>query len=165
MDMAVPSTSQQRQQPQQQEREDTLSDEGDSMDDDDDDDLQPSGLNSSGSSSPTNQQVLFLNFTSDLSPQTTPSRKKSSTQTKKAAYRVNGVNILNRYVTKKVNGWITRFYFDRSYDDYCICKLVYSLFLTAITRPWMIYTPIIEKTWTAKQPSNVSNGGGKTTTT
>jgi hypothetical protein len=100
MDMAVPLTSQQQQQQPQQEREDTLSDEGDSMDDDDDDDLQAGGLSSSGSSSPTNQQVLFLNFTSDLSPQTTPSRKKSSAQTKKAAYRVNGVNILNRYVTK-----------------------------------------------------------------
>ncbi|KAI8098908.1 uncharacterized protein BX664DRAFT_319901 [Halteromyces radiatus] len=40
-------------------------------------------------------QVLYLNFTSDLSPHTSRQRKKGS-QTNKSAYRVNGVNILNR---------------------------------------------------------------------
>ncbi|KAI9256525.1 hypothetical protein BDA99DRAFT_441873 [Phascolomyces articulosus] len=43
---------------------------------------------------PTHQppQALFLNFTTDLSPQT-PKKKAKKRQT---AYRVNGVNILNR---------------------------------------------------------------------
>ncbi|KAI7854432.1 hypothetical protein BDC45DRAFT_440679 [Circinella umbellata] len=45
---------------------------------------------------PTHQppQALFLNFTTDLSPQT-PKKKTKKRQT---AYRVNGVNILNRQV-------------------------------------------------------------------
>ncbi|KAF7731564.1 hypothetical protein EC973_009328 [Apophysomyces ossiformis] len=40
---------------------------------------------------PPNPQPLFLNFTSDLSPQKGKKRPKKQT-----AYRVNGVNILNR---------------------------------------------------------------------
>ncbi|KAI8049120.1 helix-loop-helix DNA-binding domain-containing protein [Gilbertella persicaria] len=39
-------------------------------------------------------QALFLNFTSDLSPQ--KMSKKKSKPKKQTAYRVNGVNILNR---------------------------------------------------------------------
>lgn len=39
-------------------------------------------------------QALFLNFTSDLSPQ--KSTKKKTKPKKQTAYRVNGVNILNR---------------------------------------------------------------------
>lgn len=41
-------------------------------------------------------QALFLNFTSDLSPQ--KANKKKSKPKKQTAYRVNGVNILNRYI-------------------------------------------------------------------
>ncbi|ORZ13945.1 hypothetical protein BCR42DRAFT_417713 [Absidia repens] len=97
MNEAGPSTtSQLPQQQHQQQHEDGFSDQdkyddGDSMDEEDDDD----NLTNEETGSPNNQ-VLFLNFTSDLSPQTTSPRKKSSAQTKKAAYRVNGVNILNR---------------------------------------------------------------------
>jgi hypothetical protein len=39
-------------------------------------------------------QALFLNFTSDLSPQ--KMNKKKTKPKKQTAYRVNGVNILNR---------------------------------------------------------------------
>ncbi|KAI8647201.1 hypothetical protein BD408DRAFT_408773 [Parasitella parasitica] len=52
----------------------------------------------SSSSSSSNKrpatQALFLNFTSDLSPQ--KMSKKKSKPKKQTAYRVNGVNILNR---------------------------------------------------------------------
>lgn len=46
---------------------------------------------------PPPTQALFLNFTSDLSPQ--KMNKKKSKPKKQTAYRVNGVNILNRYVS------------------------------------------------------------------
>ncbi|KAI8336689.1 hypothetical protein BC941DRAFT_427786 [Chlamydoabsidia padenii] len=78
--------------------QDTFSDqnnyeEDDSMDDNDEEDNQSGGQSSNDMHS---NQVLFLNFTSDLSPKFTPSQKKPTTPGKKAAYRVNGVNILNR---------------------------------------------------------------------
>lgn len=54
---------------------------------------------SASSKRPTRQssQALFLNFTADLSAQIT-TRKKDKPK-KQAAYKVNGVNILNRYYT------------------------------------------------------------------
>lgn len=42
-------------------------------------------------------QALFLNFSSDLSPQKMNKAPKKCKR--QAAYRVNGVNILNRYLT------------------------------------------------------------------
>ncbi|ORY91933.1 hypothetical protein BCR43DRAFT_497514 [Syncephalastrum racemosum] len=88
--------------------------EDDSSDTEDDDavpQVQPKGMStlsfsspSSSSSSPTSSsaatpsaapgppQALFLNFTSDLLPQ----NKKKAKPKRKAAYKVNGVNILNR---------------------------------------------------------------------
>ncbi|EPB88724.1 hypothetical protein HMPREF1544_04483 [Mucor circinelloides 1006PhL] len=50
--------------------------------------------NSSSNSKRPVTQALFLNFTSDLSPQ--KMSKKKSKPKKQTAYRVNGVNILNR---------------------------------------------------------------------
>lgn len=66
--------------------------EDDYMDDEDD----ISDNSSQEDEKPTRQinQPLFLNFTSDLCPQ--KSNKKKSKQKKQTAYRVNGVNILNR---------------------------------------------------------------------
>ncbi|KAF1803290.1 hypothetical protein FB192DRAFT_1277695 [Mucor lusitanicus] len=61
----------------------------------------PSSIASSSNAGSTNSnnkrpatQALFLNFTSDLSPQ--KMSKKKSKPKKQTAYRVNGVNILNR---------------------------------------------------------------------
>ncbi|KAI8978520.1 Myc-type, basic helix-loop-helix domain-containing protein [Pilobolus umbonatus] len=42
-----------------------------------------------------NTQPLFLNFSSDLSPQKTSNKKKERVK-KQTAYKVNGINILNR---------------------------------------------------------------------
>lgn len=64
--------------------------EDDFMDDDDD----ISDNSSQEEQGRQSNQPLFLNFTSDLSPQ--KSNKKKSKQKKQTAYRVNGVNILNR---------------------------------------------------------------------
>lgn len=77
--------------------EDDDSEEDSSQDDDNNCISTPT---SSTSSTPTTKQrpvtqALFLNFTSDLSPQ--KMNKKKSKPKKQTAYRVNGVNILNRY--------------------------------------------------------------------
>ncbi|GAA5809499.1 hypothetical protein MFLAVUS_002908 [Mucor flavus] len=84
-------------------------DEDDDFDMDEDSDAEssqddetsiPSSSSSTTTSTPNNQnkrpitQALFLNFTSDLSPQ--KMNKKKSKPKKQTAYRVNGVNILNR---------------------------------------------------------------------
>lgn len=60
------------------------------------DDTPCSSSSSSTSSSSNNKrpQALFLNFTSDLSPQ--KMNKKKAKPKRQTAYRVNGVNILNR---------------------------------------------------------------------
>ncbi|CAO3614741.1 unnamed protein product [Mucor hiemalis] len=76
--------------------EDDDSEEDSSQDDDNNCISTPT---SSTSSTPTTKQrpatqALFLNFTSDLSPQ--KMNKKKSKPKKQTAYRVNGVNILNR---------------------------------------------------------------------
>lgn len=52
------------------------------------------GSNTTSSNKRPVTQALFLNFTSDLSPQ--KMSKKKSKPKKQTAYRVNGVNILNR---------------------------------------------------------------------
>ncbi|CAO3593823.1 unnamed protein product [Absidia cylindrospora] len=49
---------------------------------------------SNNTTPPTTSQPLFLNFTSDLSPQKT--NRSSNNRKRQTAYRVNGVNILNR---------------------------------------------------------------------
>ncbi|GAA5796348.1 hypothetical protein HPULCUR_001718 [Helicostylum pulchrum] len=67
---------------------------------DDETSIPSSSSSSTTTSTPNNQnkrpitQALFLNFTSDLSPQ--KMNKKKSKPKKQTAYRVNGVNILNR---------------------------------------------------------------------
>ncbi|KAI8068996.1 hypothetical protein BDF21DRAFT_425904 [Thamnidium elegans] len=68
---------------------------------DDETSIPSSSSSSTTTSTPTNNQnkrpitqALFLNFTSDLSPQ--KMNKKKSKPKKQTAYRVNGVNILNR---------------------------------------------------------------------
>lgn len=74
--------------------EDEDSDEDSSQDDGDT--STPSSVASSSNSNTNKRpvtQALFLNFTSDLSPQ---KMKKKSKPKKQTAYRVNGVNILNR---------------------------------------------------------------------
>lgn len=84
---------------------DMVMDEDDDSEEDssqDDDNNCTSTPTSSTSSTPTTSakrpvtQALFLNFTSDLSPQ--KMSKKKTKPKKQTAYRVNGVNILNRYV-------------------------------------------------------------------
>lgn len=57
--------------------------------DDDDSDVMPAVHGSTG-------QPLFLNFTPDLSPQLA-TKKKPKSPKKASTYKVNGVNILNRY--------------------------------------------------------------------
>ncbi|KAG0170101.1 hypothetical protein DFQ28_003849 [Apophysomyces sp. BC1034] len=66
----------------------TMDEEDEGEDDDDDSD---SSMDDAVTIQRPNPQPLFLNFTSDLSPQ--KGKKKPKKQT---AYRVNGVNILNR---------------------------------------------------------------------
>jgi hypothetical protein len=82
----------------------------DDDDDSDEEDLSSQDENITTNSSPsasscststsTNKRIstqpLFLNFTSDLSPQ--KMSKKKPKPKKQTAYRVNGVNILNRFV-------------------------------------------------------------------
>jgi hypothetical protein len=82
----------------------------DDDDDSDEEDLSSQDENITTNSSPsasscststsTNKRIstqpLFLNFTSDLSPQKMSKKKPKSK--KQTAYRVNGVNILNRFV-------------------------------------------------------------------
>lgn len=64
---------------------------------DDDDDVKPEEpvINSN--------RPLFLNFTPDLSPQTA-TKKKPKTK-KNVTYKINGVNILNRYEKQLIQTW------------------------------------------------------------
>lgn len=76
-------------------RQEEEEDEFDMAMDEDDDSEEESSQDEAPPKRPVTQ-ALFLNFTSDLSPQKT--NKKKSKPKKQTAYRVNGVNILNRYL-------------------------------------------------------------------
>jgi hypothetical protein len=77
-----------------------MEEEDDSEDDSSQDETStPSSSSSSTTTKRPVTQALFLNFTSDLSPQ--KMNKKKSKPKKQTAYRVNGVNILNRFVYRK----------------------------------------------------------------
>ncbi|CAO3652858.1 unnamed protein product [Cunninghamella echinulata] len=84
--------------------EDDFEDDDDTEEEEDDDDNTDTTKQLTMTNNETNNQGVFLNFSYDLSPQSVSRKRKKTTVTavtttaksKKAAYRVNGVNILNR---------------------------------------------------------------------
>lgn len=64
------------------------------LDNMEEDESEEDSQDSTDHNSTKRPQALFLNFTSDLSPQ--KMNKKKAKPKRQTAYRVNGVNILNR---------------------------------------------------------------------
>lgn len=101
MNLMTPTQNHQHQQQHEDDFDMAMEDDDSEEDFSQDETSTPSSTSSSTTTTSKRPvtQALFLNFTSDLSPQ--KMNKKKSKPKKQTAYRVNGVNILNRFVQTK----------------------------------------------------------------